>query len=186
MSPEERRDELTDVTLRLLRVHGRAVTTRHIAEAAGIAEGTIFRAFVSKDELIDAAVARAFEPGDLVARIEEIDRDQPLRDRLLKVVAILQQRFRATFGLMQKMELVGPPAHVRDSDAVIAWRARLGALLADVVGDDADLLTVPVDEFIHVLRLLAFAGSHDKIADGRLMTPEQIVDTVLLGLQRRD
>jgi AcrR family transcriptional regulator len=186
MSHEERRSELTDVTLRLLRVHGRAVTTRHIAEAAGIAEGTIFRAFVSKDELIDAAVARAFEPGDLVARIEEIDREQPLRDRLLKVVAILQQRFRATFGLMQKMELVGPPAHVHDSDTVIAWRTRLGALLTDVVGDDAEQLTVPVDEFIHVLRLLAFAGSHDKIADGRLMTPEQVVDTVLLGLQRRD
>jgi AcrR family transcriptional regulator len=186
MSPEERRSELTDVTLRLLRVHGRAVTTRHIAEAAGIAEGTIFRAFVSKDELIDAAVARAFEPGDLVARIQEIDRDQPLSARLLKVVAILQQRFRATFGLMQKMELVGPPTHVHDSDAVVEWRAYLGALLADVVGDDADQLTVPVDQFIHVLRLLTFAGSHDKIADGRLMTPEQIVDTVLFGLQRRD
>lgn len=186
MSPEERRSELTDVTLKLLRAHGRAVTTRHIAEAAGIAEGTIFRAFDSKDDLIDAAIARAFEPGDLVARLEEIDRDQPLRDRLLKVVAILQQRFRATFGLMQKMELVGPPTHLHDSDGAAEWRARLGALLADVVGDDADQLTVPVDEFIHVLRLLTFAGSHDKIADGRHLTPDQIVDTILLGLQRRD
>jgi len=186
MSPEERRAELTDVTLKLLRVHGRAVTTRHIAEAAGIAEGTVFRAFATKDELIDAAIARAFEPGDLVARIEEIDRDQPLSARLLKVVAILQQRFRATFGLMQKMELVGPPTHLHDSDAANDWRARLGMLLADVVGDDADQLTVPVDEFVHVLRLLTFAGSHDKIADGRLMTPEQIVDTILFGLQRRN
>ncbi|WP_345520702.1 helix-turn-helix domain-containing protein [Nocardioides conyzicola] len=186
MSPEERRSELTDVTLKLLRVHGRAVTTKHIAEAAGIAEGTVFRAFATKDELIDAAIARAFEPGDLVARIEEIDRDQPLGARLLKVVSILQQRFRATFGLMQKMELVGPPTHLHDSDAANDWRAYLGALLADVVGADADQLTVPVEEFIHVLRLLTFAGSHDKIADGRLMTPEQIVDTILFGLQRRN
>lgn len=186
MSPEERRDDLTDVTLRLLRVHGRAVTTRHIAEAAGIAEGTVFRAFATKEELIDAAIARAFEPGDVVARIEEIERDQPLSARLLKVVAILQQRFRATFGLMQKMELVGPPTSVDDSHGAAEWRARLGALLEDVVGPDADQLTVPVGEFVHVLRLLTFAGSHDKIADGRLMTPEQIVDTVLLGLQRRD
>ena len=45
---------------------------------------------------------------------------------------------------------------------------------------------MPVDDFIHVLRLLTFAGSHEHIADGRLLTPDQIVDTVLLGLQRRD
>jgi AcrR family transcriptional regulator len=167
LSPEERRSQLTDATLRLLRTHGRAVTTRQIAEAAKVAEGTIFRVFDSKEELVDAALVRAFEPGDVVVRIEGIDRTQPLRGRLLDLVAILQQRFRATFELMQKLE----------------------ALLTDVVGDGADgadQLAVPVDHFVHVLRLLTFAGSHQKVADGRLLTPDQIVDTVLLGLRKRD
>ena len=182
LSPDERRAALTDVTLRLLRVHGRAVTTRQIAEAAGVAEGTIFRVFDSKDELVDAALARAFEPGDVVARIEGIDRSQPLRGRLVDLVALLQQRFRATFDLMQKVELVGPPHHLHDSEEAEAWRARLEALLVDVVGGDADRLAVPVDHFVHVLRLLTFAGSHQKIADGRLLTPDQVVDTLLHGL----
>jgi hypothetical protein len=53
-----------------------------------------------------------------------------------------------------------------------------------VVGADADRLRVPAEEFVHTLRLLTFAGTHPHITDGQLLTPEQIVDTVLHGLLR--
>src|SRR3954451_23487341 len=107
LSPEERRDRLVDATLNLLREHGRAVTTRQIAEAAGVAEGTIFRVVESKEELVELAITRAFEPGALADRILEIDPDQPLEARLVKLASILQQRFRATFELMKKVDLGG-------------------------------------------------------------------------------
>ncbi len=182
MTPTDRREVLVDVTLRLLREHGRDITTKQIAEAAGVAEGTIFRVVETKDELVGAAMARAFEPGDLVARIEEIDADLPFEARLLALVSILQQRFLATFSLMQKVGLVRPPDHVHDSPAAVEWRERLRLLVHGVVGADRDRLACPVDEFVHVLRLLTFAGSHEHIADGQLLTPEQIVTTVLHGL----
>ena len=152
------------------------------AEAAGVAEGTIFRVFDSKEELVDAAIESAFSPGDLERRIEEIDPGLPLRDRLVRLASILQQRFLATFTLMQKVGLVGPPRHLHDQAAHEEWRARLGALMVGVVGPDADRLRVPPEHLVHVLRLLTFAGSHQHIADGRLLTPDQIVDTVLDGL----
>jgi AcrR family transcriptional regulator len=182
MSPEERRDKLIDVTLDLLREHGRSVTTRQIAAAAGVAEGTIFRVVESKEELVEAAIARAFEPGALVERIEEIDARLPLRERLVVLVSILQQRFRATFELMKKVGMVRPSDHVHDSPEAVAWRARLQSLLEGVVGDDGDQLAVPIDDFVHRLRLLTFAGSHPFISDGRLLSPDQIVDTILHGL----
>ena len=184
MSPQERRDKLIDATLSLLREHGRAVTTRQIAEAAGVAEGTIFRVVESKEELVEAAITRAFEPGALVERVEEIDPELPLRDRLIALSSLLQQRFRATFELMRKVGMVRPADHVHDSPESVARREQLSALLQRVVAADADLLAVPAEEFVHTLRLLTFAGSHPHISEGRLLTPEQIVDTVMHGLMR--
>jgi len=183
LSPEERREQLVVTTLRLLREHGRSVTTKQIAEAAGVAEGTIFRVVETKEELVEAAIDRAFEPGDVVARIEEIDPDLDVRDRLVQLVSILQQRYRATFDLMQRMGLVGPPRH--DSPQAHAWREQQAALMVGVVGDDARRFDVAADELCHRLRLLAFAGAHPRISDGHLVGPEQVVDTVLHGLMRR-
>lgn len=178
MAPDARREAIVEATVPLLVEHGRAVTTRQIAQAAGIAEGTIFRVFASKDDLVDEAIVRAFRPGPLLAGLEQIDRDQPLRDRLVAMVSVMQDRFTEVLGLMRAVGLVAPPQ--LDTDETDIWRDRARDTMLEIIGDAR--LRIPPDEVIHLIRLLTFSGSHHEIADGRLLTPEQIVDVVLVGV----
>ncbi|WP_460848171.1 TetR/AcrR family transcriptional regulator [Nocardioides ultimimeridianus] len=185
MSPEERRAALIEATVPLLSDHGRSVTTKQIAEAAGVAEGTIFRVFGSKEELVDAAIGRAFESGDVIARLDAIPRDLPLYERAVRMVTVLQDRFVELFTLMHAIGMVGPP----DLGDPVAHERRVQAnqsAMLDVIEQDAAALTMEPMRLVHLLRMLAFSGSHPKLSGGEILTPEQIVETVLYGAVKRE
>ena len=181
LTPDQRRAALVEATVPLLFQHGRAVTTRRIAEAAGVAEGTIFRAFPSKDELVEAAIRAALEPGRYEADLRAIDLEAPLRERLEALVTAMQQRFARVFLLMDRLGMVSPDQDQR-RELRRRWDERLQPLVRDVLGADAARLRVEPERALHVVRLLTFAGSHPGIADGETLTPREIVDVLLDGL----
>jgi AcrR family transcriptional regulator len=183
MAIDDRRQALIDATLPLLLEHGRTVSTKQIAEAAGVAEGTIFRAFESKDELILATVEAALDIHPFLDDLETVDTTQELRMRLLDIVARLQKRFSGMFQLMTAMGMVGPP---RAHKHMEAGRKRADKILVDLVNPDADLLACQPEELMHMLRLLTFSGTHPHLSDGRPLTAQQIVDTLLDGVLRKE
>ena len=105
---DERRAMIIEAMLPLLLQHGEMVTTKLIAEAAGIAEGTIFRVFADKDELIAAAVEHATDPAPMEQAIAAIDLDVPFEEAVTEAVRLLQRR---TIVIARLMAAVGPRFH---------------------------------------------------------------------------
>jgi len=160
-------------TLPLLIEHGDRVTTKQIAEAAGIAEGTIFRAFGDKDEVIGAAIESALDPAPLEAALSAIPADLSFEAGLAAAVVIFQQR---VINLWVLLSSVGTRFHemarrpMIDSDALVrlfeANRARI---------------TVEPIVAARLLRALTLSTTHPMLA-GDPRTPDELVHLFLHGV----
>jgi AcrR family transcriptional regulator len=96
MSADDRRKAIVDALLPLLVARGGEVSTREIAQAAGIAEGTIFRVFTDKRSLMLAAAEEAINPAN----------GQELFDTAMQGVDDLRQKIvLATGRVLDRMQL---------------------------------------------------------------------------------
>lgn len=194
LPPQERRAQLESAAVRVLLQRGLSATTKEIAAEAGVAEGTIFGVFCSKDELVHAALCRACDPEPLYARLDAVDMGRPLRERLVEAVSVIQQRRSTVFDLLAAVGMLAPPGDRPDSHerapgcrhgdhlaARRSWQARVQDRLVAIVAPDADDLRIPVPELARLVRLLTFSGSHRHITGGDLVEPETIVDALLDG-----
>ncbi len=184
LTPPERRTAILAAATPVVLEHGRAATTRQIAEAAGIAEGTIFRVFESKEEIFDAVLASAFDPEPYLAEIDAIDLGLPVEDRMLALTRLMQRRFVGIFRLMIALSVDRPPPVREHHHDHQEWRHEVQGRMQCVLAPDADAFRMPLEDVIRMLRLLTFSGSHPHVSELEPLDLEQIVDVVLHGTLR--
>ncbi len=190
MPLDERRASIVEAALPLLRKHGDKVTTAQIAKAASLAEGTLFRAFRDKPELIEATLCAAFDPAPAEAKLRAIDSALGLRDTLIAAVEILAQRIEQVWHLMTMLGRTMPADRARSrargcrrptEDPGAPVRGCLTELLEAHAGE----LRCPPEKAARLVHAMAFAGTHPRLAGPRPLSPAEVVDVVLEGIRAR-
>lgn len=196
---DERRAAIIAAATPLLRRAGNSVTTREIADAAGVAEGTLFRVFDTKDELIDAVVDHALDLTQTVEHLRAIDRTRPLEDRVRECATVLGNRLTSVVDLMIALRRHphAPDAGDADADRPELRHGRghgrgyhnpahqtVLAAVAEVLEPDAEHFTFRPQRAAHLLWLMVFAGTHRMINAGDPLSAQEITDVLLHGITR--
>lgn len=177
LPPEDRKAMIIDAVIPLLIEHGRGVTSRQIADAAGIAEGTIFRAFGDKETLVQAAVERYLDPEPLREALRSIDPGLPLEHKVRAIVYLLRERFQ---NVMRIMAVVG---HQRPP--IPHERAEFAAIIARILAPEAEELNWPPDRVAHILRLISFSSAFPALNDGIEFSVDDLAKIALVGVAGR-
>jgi AcrR family transcriptional regulator len=164
---------IMDAAVPLILARGELVTTQEIARAAGIAEGTIFRVFESKDALVEGVIDRAMDPVPLEAAISAVDQGLHLETAVSEVVRILQKRVLEAWRLLSS---VGPRFH-RDGRRHSLDSPALAALF-DAHRSE---LEVKPQEAARQLRALTFAMTHPMLT-ARPASPTEVAHRFLHGV----
>lgn len=167
---------IVDACIPLLFEHGAAVTSRQIADAAGIAEGTLFRAFGDKESVIQAAVERFLDPDPIRRSLSYIDPESSLEQKVSDILFQLRSRFTGIMGIMSAIGMKGRPPGSADV------RGELVDVITRVLEDESARLRVPPAQAAYIIRIVAFAASIESFNDDYRLETTDIANFIVFGI----
>lgn len=182
MTQPERREAIIQATLPLLLDQGSDLSTREIAAAAGIAEGTIFRVFQTKRDLIHQTIAAALQPDQAIQQIQALPAGQPLEVRVEHLLGILLAEVHRTRALVANFCSVrgseDRSSHPRGPEPFAA-RKQLVTASTVALSPHQDELRVPAHLAAQLLSALSLAAALEGDSD---FNPHRLAQTVLHGI----
>jgi AcrR family transcriptional regulator len=173
---EARRRAIIDAVLPLLIERGSRVTTKELASAAAVSEGTLFNVFDDKEALIAASVQAAMDQAPFEQAIAAIDADRPFERQLIEATEVIQRR---TVDLWKLISQLPPHQHPNRRPSQLPSSPALAALF----DKEIDSLRQPPAEAARLLRALTLALTHPMMVP-EPHTPRDIVDVFLNGVSR--
>ena len=182
---EERRRKIVEAVIPLLVEGGASVTTRQMAEAAGIAEGTIFGVFADKKAVIHEAVKVSMDPDPVQAALAGISPTGPLEKQLIEGARILLDHFgRVTVlvGVLRTMPTSTPGPSPEARRFIAESHGAVLAALTDLFARHAGRLRTEPARAAAAFQGLIFARLQPMTGPADKLAIEEIVAILLNGI----
>lgn len=161
-----------------------SVTSKELAEAAGVAEGTLFKAFGTKDELLRALASKHAAMPDAVGEwLRTIDSSTTTLPEIVRgIIHHAMEQYRLSFRLFYAL---GPLMEKPDDDAMKRFVEELVPWV-DALQPHANELRIPPESAAGILRMHAAAAADEGDTWGLGLSSEKHTDIFLYGAATSD
>src|SRR5689334_17561606 len=185
MAAVDRRQAILGAAIPLLIKKGAAVTTAEIARAAGIAEGTIFRAFPDKSALLYEAVKATMDPVRLCQAIQAIGTSHPLQVRLAEAAVLLSDYFNEVSSVGECLRSMSTNSSARQKEVgklIKESSATITSALTEFFELHRVALRVPPASAVAPFRGLVFARVHPLLPPRDRLKAEEVARILMSGI----
>ena len=183
LSPAQRRLSILEAASVVAMAGPAGFTARAVAEAAGVAEGTIFRYFPSMDALLDAVICHVLDPTPTCAALRELQ-SPTLEQRVADMLSLQRgamERVGRVFALAVADRPQAPRQHSHEQHH--ERLVRLQEAMAEALAPFEHELRFPLQTVVAQIHAAAFSASHPMFD---MHVPDTVlVDILLHGLKDR-
>lgn len=181
LSSDDRRDQIIGAVTPAVLEHGAAITSRQLAEAAGVSEGTLFKAFGDKESLLTALAEHHLRASDLTGEAAALELDT-LEEVVSWTLRVLVDRMGFIFRLVMALGPIGQRAAAGARDDFESSKHRLAERFVPF----REQLSVPPVVAAEVVRTLAWAAASGWGEHSAVSSVDDILQVLLHGIVRTD